>query len=41
MQPLTDVFQLEVSDYNPELDEQKEAKSCESCKLAFPRKNPK
>ena len=65
MQPLTDVFKLEVLDYAPELDEEKKAafgkywhgdqaftfiwlmrknsraKSCESCKSAFPRKNPK
>ena len=66
MQPLTFVFLLDVLDYDPELDEQKEpvfskywhndedfyvhlidekecerAKSCKSCKLAFPRKNPK
>ena len=64
MQLLTDIFQLDVLDYNPELDKDKKAvfskywhndeyfyvhlideeeceraQSCESCKLAFPRKN--
>ena len=67
MQPLTNVFRLDVLEYDPELDEEKKssvwqiywhndedfcvllidekefqrAKSCDSCILAFPRKNRK
>ena len=44
MQPLTNVFPLDILDQDPELDEEKKqylANIGKYCKLAFPRKNLK